>query len=189
MSLIPFGFWAASGGGAAGAYDLLETTTLATSASSVTFSGLGSYSDYAHLQIRMLARSTESFSGGYFQFTANGDSGSNYSSHDLSGNGSAVSSAAFSSQSSMRLGSCVGSLAPTGQFPASVIDILDFSSTSKAKTFRSLNGFDYSSSQAKIRLQSGLWQSTSAITSIGLTCFGYDLSVGSRFSLFGIKAN
>jgi hypothetical protein len=33
------------------AFDLLETTTLTTSASSVTFSGLGAYSDYKHLQI------------------------------------------------------------------------------------------------------------------------------------------
>ena len=39
-----------------GSFDLLETTTLSTSASSVTFSGLGAYSDYKHLQIRSVAR-------------------------------------------------------------------------------------------------------------------------------------
>ena len=45
-----------------GAYDLLETTTLTSSASSVTFSGLGSYTDYKHLQIRMVIDSISDIS-------------------------------------------------------------------------------------------------------------------------------
>jgi len=187
MSLIPFGFWAASGAGGGGAaYDLLETTTLGSSASSVTFSGLGSYSDYAHLQIRWLVRSSKSSTGDAMVLNINGDTGNNYRAHMLRGSGSTVTSAAFLDQNRIEVCNIIGDTGATGNFNAGVMDLLDFASTSKNKTFRQLSG--QTTNSQNIEFRSGLWQSTSAITSLVFDQeTGPNFVTGSRFSLYGIK--
>jgi hypothetical protein len=71
-------------------------------------------------------------------------------------------------------------------FGAGVIDILDAYSTTKNKTMRTLNGL--SGGEVNIRVGSGLWRNTNAITSV--TIFDADstnLVTGSRFSIYGIK--
>ena len=88
MSLIPLGFWAASGGGAAGGFDLLESEILTSSASSVTFTGLDAYSDYEHLQIRFTDRADSFGTITSTNFRLNSDSGTNYDIHQLFGDGS-----------------------------------------------------------------------------------------------------
>ena len=47
---MPFGlgFFATAGAGAAGSFDLLETQVLGSAQASVTFSSLGTYSNYKH---------------------------------------------------------------------------------------------------------------------------------------------
>jgi hypothetical protein len=187
MSLIPFGFWAASGGGAAGAFDLLETTTLTSSASSVTFSGLGAYSDYKHLQIRAVGRSDRATAASsLIRLQFNSDTGSNYAHHMIYADGTSVNSAASTSQVGIDR---IGLTGPTGianVFAANVIDILDFSNTSKNTTVRILYG--YAQTENTIRLASGLWMNTNAVTSITLSeRFAANIIAGSRFSLIGIK--
>ena len=180
MSLIPFGFWAASGaGGGGGAFDLLETTTLTSSASSVTFSGLGAYSGYKSLQIRTVI--SADFSGSIW-LRANSDTGSNYAWHRLQGNGSSAASQSATTQSKMEIHYVYGL-----GWSAGVYDLLDFSSTSKYKTFRGLGGV--ADATSVIRLMSGLWQNTSAVTSLTISPpdGGYNLLTGSRFSLYGVK--
>jgi hypothetical protein len=176
MSLIPFGFWAASGGGAAGGFDLLETTTLSTSASSVTFSGLGAYSDYKHLQVRAVSKATT----GFQILTFNGDSGSGntYTTHLLQGNGSSVFSSA-------EVGVTYGILNHSSKtdWSANVIDILDAFSTDKFTTVRSFGGV--ASGSSIVQFISGAWYNTAAITS--LTISKSALEIGSRFSLYGVK--
>ena len=189
MSLIPFGFWAASGaGGGAGAFDLLETTTLATSASSVTFSGLGAYSDYKHLQVRAIARES-SATAGYTssQLTFNSDTGSNYSWHYLQGYGSGIISTDAPNQPNVRLqGFAPGDGSPSGVFGVGVIDILDFASTSKNKTVRVLQGA-LTSTNTAIALTSGAWYNTGAVTSINFAIGSNSFLAGTRFSLYGVK--
>jgi hypothetical protein len=178
----------AAGAGAAGAYDLLETQILTSSATSVEFTGLGDYSDYKHLQLRMTARSTLADVGGVtMQIRLNSDSGNNYARHRLQGDGSSVSSGAEASRNSMELGVYTFNNEATGIFGASVIDILDFSNSSKNSTLRSLDGWTASGTN-RIALRSGLWNNTAAVTSV-LVIPGFDRSflTGSRFSLYGIK--
>jgi hypothetical protein len=188
MTPIPLGILALSGVFASGAFDLLETTTLTTSASSVTFSGLGAYSDYKHLQVRVIAgidNTSTSLLDSALQF--NGDTGSNYSHHFLFGNGSAVSSSALTSQVRILLGNSAAGDSPTSSlYAATVLDILDFSSNSKNTTTRAFSGGV--SSEKDVRLTSGLWQDTNPITSVLLSATavgGY--ASGSRFSLYGVK--
>jgi hypothetical protein len=68
------------------------------------------------------------------------------------------------------------------------VDLLDAYSTTKNKTTRSLSGGIVQSSESGVALSSGLWRSTSAITSATLLSgTGSNLSIGSRFSIYGIK--
>ena len=158
----------------------LETVRLSSSAASVTFSNLSRYSDFQHLQIRISNKSAGINSQLYLKF--NGDSGSNYVIHELLGTGSNIESYAGVSQSRIQL----VQMPPTTGFTGGVVDILDPFETTKNKTTRMFSG------QAEgvfnqIRLGSGLWLNTSAITSITLEG-GVSISAGSRFSLYGLKA-
>ena len=189
MSLILLGILnsQAVAAGPAGAYDLLETQTLGTTAASVTFTGLGSYTDYKHLQLRMTVRSDDpddDLSAISLRF--NGDSGSNYANHQLSGNGSSVSSGASTSSTQIGLLDLVtGNLNTANVFGAGVMDILDFSSSSKNTTIRLLSG-GLSDTESRINLTSGLWNSTAAVTSLALIK-GDNFVAGSRFSLYGVR--
>ena len=160
-----------------GAFDLLETTTLTSSAASVTFSGLGAYSDYKHLQIRAVA-STNGGGADSMWAQINGDTGANYSWHYLLANGSTVSSSGLAGQVRMLQG------INNNNFGAAVIDVLDFSSVSKNTTFRSLAG---NTESPRIVLFSGMWNSTAAVTSINLFNTSSSFGTGSRFSLYGVK--
>lgn len=185
---IPLGILAVAGAGAGGggAYDLLETTVLTGSAATVTFSNLGSYSSYKHLQLRIVGRDDTTEQTMAIQL--NGDTGSNYARHALQGTGSSVTSFATTSASQMSiLYLSSGGNAGANIYGSAIVDILDFSNTSKNKTLRSLTGA-VGAPNSRIFLYSGLWANTAAITSITIKPFSTGNFVsGSRFSLYGVK--
>jgi hypothetical protein len=182
MALFPLGILSAAGAGeVAGAFDLLETNILGSAQASITFSSLGTYSPtYKHLQIRMVAALDGNAA---IDAYLNGDTGANYAGHLLRGDGSSVTSFARSSSSTLQI---ADSQAVTNVFPAAVVDILDFASTTKNTTIRSFTGD--AGNKTFIQIWSGLWNNTAALTSIEL--YGRsatNLIAGSRFSLYGIK--
>lgn len=191
MSFILLGILNSQAAGAVGgaAYDLLETQVLSSSASSVTFTGLGSYSDYKHLQIRAVERWEGAFISSSTELTFNGDTSSSYSAHKLEGDGNSVSSDNKSNQDHIDLEATPGANADSGIFSSRVIDILDFSSTNKNTTVRCLTGLVAPNiSRTRIYLISGAYYSTDAITSLTFQPAGSTNYVtGSRFSLCGIK--
>lgn len=158
-------------------------------ASAITFSNIPQ--SYAHLQIRGIGRSTTTGTGtDYLQVQFNTDTGSNYAWHDLTGDGSSVTGGAGSTQSNIRTGFLPRSSQLANSFGIAVIDILDYANTSKNKTLRSLCGMDYNTGTApvgQINLRSGLWTSTSAITSIKLYSEANNLAQYSSFALYGIR--
>ena len=183
------GLLGASVPAAAGAFDLLETTILTSSASSVTFSGLDAYSDYKHLQIRALVKS---YTGGtgredlYIRFNSVGSS--QYASHDIQGNGSAVREGASTNDTEIIIPDSVprGSDGTSGNFSALVLDILDYSSTNKNTTLRGFGGM--SGDETRIGLYSGLFLYQDAITSMTFTIENSESFISStRFSLYGVK--
>ena len=176
----------AAGAGGAAAYDLLETTTLASSASSVTFSGLGSYTDYNHLQLRMVVHSDNPSVPGFLRAVVNGDTGANYSRHELRGSGSSVTSSGLTGRSDAELGGISADNAEADSYSAFVTDILDFSSTNKNTTFRTLQGY-VNSQNTFIYFMSNGHFNTNSVTSLELTDPVANLSTGSRFSLYGVK--
>ena len=192
---MPFGLGffatAGAGAGAAGSFDLLETQILGSTSASVTFSNLNSTygSTYQHLQLRMVARSERaSFDRDLFLMEINSDTGSNYAWHGLVGAGNAVYSTSGTSQIRIDLVSYLqASQSPSGAFSAYSVDLLDPFETTKTKVIRSLSGGTVRSSEAGVALSSGLWNNTNAMTTIKVYAPG-NLSAGSRFSLYGIKA-
>jgi hypothetical protein len=186
MTPIPLGILALAGiTGGGGAFDLLETTTLTSSASSVTFTGLGAYSDYKHLQIRMIARNGTSTSSP--NITLNGDTGANYARHNIFGSGGSVTSTSATSSSNMDLVAFASnSNSGANEFGAGIIDILDFSSTAKNTTIRGLGGREQGDTSDFIALVSGAYFNTDAITSLSMNSPG-TFTAGTRMSLYGVK--
>lgn len=186
--LIPLGILAASGAGVAGSYELIETITVGSGgAASVTFSSLNTYSTtYQHLQIRAVARGAGSGASDYIGIRLNGDTGSNYSWHQIFGNGSSVGSGAATSTTRGLVGEIAGSSQTANSFGASVIDILD-PYEAKNKTIRALSGNPITA----VNLWSSAWYNTASLTSI--TLLEYDgqgnFAQYSRFSLYGLKAS
>ena len=188
---IPLGILAVAGAGAAGgasSFDLLETTLISTNTASVTFSNLNTYSDYKHLQIRSTVRGGLAVSGrGEYRLRFNSDSTGPYAEHELFGSGSSVGSNGDGTVGAgfRRLG-IVGSTSTANSYVAQVIDILDFSNSSKNTTVRIFNGLNVAD-VSRVQLASGLWVNTAAVTSITLDSDGWNFASGSRFSLYGVK--
>lgn len=187
-----FGGLSAFGFGAfpSGDFEPIATVTVGSGgASSITFSGIPS--GFQHLQLRAISRSTTSgtsSTGLVIRF--NSDSGSNYAHHRLYGTGAAAVSVGSASQTGGVFGNHPQSGATANVFSAIVCDILDYTSTAKNKTVRSFNGYDLNGS-GLVLVDSSLWMSTAAITSITI----FDGSSGlpntaqhSTFALYGIKA-
>ncbi len=181
------GIWASAQQSAAvTAFESIATVTVgAGGASSVTFSSIPS--TYTHLQIRGIARDTSTNGSLSMQF--NSDTGNNYARHNMYGTGSGVFASASSSTSAVSIGYMALSSDGSGIFGSTVVDILNYANTSKYKTTRSLSGVD-TNGTGEINLRSGLWLSTSAVTSISIGIFGgTNIAQYSQFALYGIKGN
>jgi hypothetical protein len=186
---IPLGVLAVAGAGAGatGSFDLLETTVLGSNAASVTFSSLGSYSAYKHLQVRYTVKTARTaFDIDFYQLTLNGVTTASYAYHHLGGNGSSVTSDNGANSSFIYPWITVPGNATTSGFGAGILDLLDFSSTSKNKTVRIFAGQTVSATRY-LALASGFYNSTNAITSMTFTFPNANALTGSRFSLYGIK--
>ena len=169
-----------------GAYDSLATVTVPSGGvASVTFAGIPT--GYRHLQVRWIDRYAST--GSYTWLRFNGDSGNNYSGHVLYGNGSSAgaNSGYGASSSKIYLESGAQSTSTSNSFSSGIMDILDYANTSKYKTSRILAGGDYNGSGG-MTLVSGLYMSTSAISSISFTIDdGTNFAQYSQFALYGIR--
>jgi len=167
-------------------FESIATTTVgAGGTGTVTFSSIPS--SYKHLQIRGIARTDRAtFTSDPLKLTFNADGGSNYARHFLLGDGGSASADGVSSQTFIQNYLITTNVATSGVFAAFVMDILDYGSTSKTKTVRTLMGFDNNGS-GFIGLNSGLWNSTSAITSLSLAGQFGTFQQYSQFALYGIK--
>jgi hypothetical protein len=162
-----------------GDYDSIATVSVGGGgAATVEFTSIPA--TYTHLQLRYIAQKT---SNGSMYIRFNGDSGSNYTNHSLQGNGTTASVDANTGAN----GTDIGASDSSGNFAASVIDILDYTSTNKYTTIRQLFGRDYNGSGV-VWLKSGLWLNTAAITSITLVPDSTNVVQYSHFALYGIKA-
>jgi hypothetical protein len=175
--------------------DFLEEVVLTSSASSVTFSGLGTYSDYKHLQIRMVLKSAYSANDLMLdtKVQLNGDTGSNYAYHALqTDNTGVVNSQSSTNSPNMVIKSGSTNSKTANDFAAYLVDILDFSNPSKNTTQRVFGGGITTTGAKGLALSSGLWNNTAAVTQVSILAAGtaaeYAFVAGSRISLYGSKA-
>jgi len=178
-----------------GGYDALATITVPLGGTAtITFANIPS--GYRHLQIRgfgQSSRATYGWDDVIIRF--NGDTASNYARHYLGGNGSsAYAGSANTPGTYIYTDSIIGSsTAGANVFGSFIMDILDYSSTSKNKTVRTLGGTDLNGTVGgqggRITMNSGLWFATpAAISSIVLsTASGTNFSQYSSFALYGVK--
>ena len=170
---------------------LIQRVAGTGSAGNITFSSIPQ--TYKHLQIRGIARDTYTGAGQlslriYFN-TINTPSSTSYADHYLMGNGTSASAVAASDAANFIVQSSQGNdgdLANT--FAASIIDIHDYASTTKNKTVRYMAGYNFNSASTdnSVSIGSGLWVSTSAITSITIKTNVTAFKTGSTIALYGM---
>ena len=155
-------------------YTPIATNTLGSATSTVTFSSIPS--TYTDLRI-VYATTASGDAGNYLRF--NSDTGSNYSRTGLYGNGSSAGSNRDTNATGI-----YGPFTMSSAITSNTIDIMNYSNTTTNKTCLVRAGAANNSTLTSV----GLWRSTSAITSISITCDGANFVAGSTFTLLGIKA-
>lgn len=153
-------------------YEKIATNTLGSSTATVTFSSISSA--YTDLVVIFTGTAT---SGTTLFYRFNGDSNSNYSDTYLYGEGS------YGSGRHTSITNIFGAGVNTSQC-MQVINVMNYANTSTYKTTL-LRG--NANGVGTTITFSGLWRSTSAITSIAISSSA-SFATGSTFTLYGIKA-
>lgn len=171
-----------------GAMIPIATVTVSTNSPlSIDFTSIPS--TYEHLQIRGIGRTKRNISASAsIQMRFNSDTSSTYANHYFYGDGSSVAASALSSYPRIDwIATATDDGNTIGMFSPFIIDILDYSSTNKATTVRSLHGIDRNVSGYMV-MSSGLWTNTAAITSISLIeGSGNGFAQYTTAALYGIK--
>jgi hypothetical protein len=160
-----------------GAYDALATVTVPSGgAASIEFAGIPQ--GYKHLQIRALQ--ITSFNAVDPKMQVNGDTGSNYYMHSIY---NTVPTVSAYSQATTGIAYCYNESSYPG---VAVIDLLDYSSTTKNKTFRMMTGYD-ANGTGYLFYRSGAWFNTAAVTSLKFNAVGQNFQQYTQYALYGIR--
>lgn len=155
-------------------YTPIATTTVSGTPSSVTLSSIpSSYTDL------VLIIAGASSTGTSYKLQFNGDTGTNYSSTYLYGDGSAAASGRVSNNATMN-----GFGRTDGSGGNGIINIQNYANTSIYKT-----AIGRGSAAGNLVIASvGLWRSTAAINSITIQTEAGTFSTGETLTLYGIAA-
>jgi len=145
---------------------------------------------FENLQVRVYARGTQASVSNFMLLQYNADSSNTYyAEHHLVGNGSSVVSNQATSQTYINIGSVTGNTALANNFGVAIIDILDYTSTTKHKVNRTIIGYDNNGS-GEVQLSSGLYANTTSILPITLLqLYMNNAAVGTRVDLYGTTSN
>jgi hypothetical protein len=162
---------------AVSAYEVISTQTLGTAAATVTFSSI----PQTYTDLVLITNGVQS-ANQYVAIRFNGDTASNYSQTRLYGDGSTATSDRQTSATFGRLS--VGD--PTNRF-AIIASIFNYTNATTYKTWLSRTNI----ANNYVGAVAGLWRITPvAITSLAvLTTTADTFSVGSTFTLYGVKAS
>lgn len=181
--------WGLSAGGPSGGFEAIATVTAAGGETSLSFSSIPQ--NFVALQIRGIYRDNwGSASAVTMAVTFNSDTGRNYASHLLRGDGELATAAGYAGQNQIALWDFgIDNTVASGTFAAGIVDIHDYASTSKATTLRCFAGSNdnSTSSNRRVTLSSGLWTPTTAVSSVQLKSVYTSFAAGTTFALYGIK--
>lgn len=155
-------------------YEAIQSQTLASNQTSVTFN---SFSGYTDLVVVIEATSN----GDNVLARVNSDSGTNYSYTRMSGNGSTATSARAANQDYMIFDGQAYLNTTRGNW---IIQFMNYANTTTYKTVISRGN----NASLGVDASVNLWRSTAAITSITFTATSNAYQTGSTFTLYGIKA-
>jgi hypothetical protein len=160
-------------------YTPIATTTLAAPATSYTFSSIsGSYTD-----LYLVVNGTPTLTAYDVWIRLNGDSGSNYSSINIYGTGSAAQSQRESNVTFLRIDR--QGTWRSGNRMMIRANVMNYSNSTTYKTVISRSDAPADAAEAIV----GIWRNTAAITSIEV---GNDatatFAIGTTFTLYGIAS-
>ncbi len=139
---------------------------------------------YKHLQLRMSVKA-DATTNGTPVIVYNNDTSSIYTYHHLKGDGSSATS--YSPGVNYGGTWYINGGQSADQYGAYVADILDYASLTKAKTIRTLAGFDNNGSGSIFLVSQAYINTSSAISSLKLTVQSGNISQFSQVALYGIK--
>jgi hypothetical protein len=168
-------------------YQLIKTYTLASSATSIEWTGIPN--TYTDLYIKLSLRTDYSAIDTYFNCNFNSDTGANYSQLSLyQTNGGLAGSNSWTAQNNLYVNSTNGNTSTTSVFAAVDIHIPNYAgSTYKSIIEDAANENNTTLPTTRFNpISSGLWSSTAAITSIKLAPPSGNWLTYSTASLYGI---
>lgn len=170
-------------------YTPIATTTLTSNNTAITFSSIsGSYTD---LVVIVSYASTANDNSLYMK-VGNGsiDTGTNYSTTVLSGNGSATASGRITSTANgiWLNGWAYGCSSSITTPSIAIVNLQNYSNTTTYKSVLTRADNRRDDGNGGTDLSVGLWRSTSAINTISITFISGSLLTGSIASLYGITA-
>lgn len=166
----------------ASTYDPIATSTLSTQSANIYFNSIPS----TYTDLRLVIVSTSSGSGNITRLAYNTDFGfGNFSNTYINGSGTSATSGRASAQGYIQCDGWVAGSSTT--IPTLVtVDVFSYAG-STYKTCLITESNDQNGS-GETSATVGLWQSTAAINSIRINRSAGYFSVGSTFTLYGIKA-
>lgn len=166
-------------------FESISTVNLTSTSASVTITSIPS--TFTHLQLRYVSRTAGyAASAGQAYLYFNDNRSTLYAFHGLYGSGSTPTSDASFNNSEFYTYAHAASNSHAAIWGCTVLDIFDYANSNKFKTTRAYGGYN-NNSAGLIVLRSGLWRSTSTITSIVLTPQDGHWAANSRFALYGIR--
>jgi hypothetical protein len=161
-------------------YDLIASQTLASAASSITFSSIAA--SWTDLRL-VLSNVIGTASGLDINLALNGDTtASNYSSTNLAGSGSAASSGSATSYRAINPAFSLGNTYPEFH----TLDLFSYLG-STYKTMLITNSYDRNGAGGVAR-DVMLWRNTAAVTSVAVSTSSSTFAAGMTANLYGIKA-
>lgn len=167
---------------------LISSTTLTTSAASVTFSSIPA--TYTDLVLKMSMRADTAAGFERLQIRFNGDTATNYSTIDVYSTPGQVLSETNANKTYFYIQQAINSTAQTANTFANAelyIPSYQASQNKPAGFFGVAENNSASLNAAFININSDLWRNTSAITSLNASIGSGNFVSGSSFYLYGIK--
>jgi hypothetical protein len=184
MALFPLGILSAAGASVGGDFELISTALGTGSSGVIEFTSIPS--TYRHLQIRYSAKNTSTNNA--MGIRMNGITSSSYGRTRLTSTGGAtLTTESLGGQTIINLPESVQTTTGTGFVSGGVIEILDYSSTTKNTTVKALTGSIVDGSVRRFVYISGLLVDTSAVTTLSFIASANSFATLSQFSLYGIR--
>lgn len=165
-------------------YIPIASTTLTTSAASVTFSAIPQ--TYTDLVLRISVRTNSAAASSTLLMTFNNDTTSLYSNTGLRGTGSATSSARGSSAANIAFAQVNANTSASNTFTSREIYIPSYTA-SQNKPVSVDNAHEDNETLAYREVVAGLYRSTTAISELRVGFATIEFVSGSTFHLYGIS--